>query len=368
MASFEQNRRERSRLREEEQQVQRLRNHPSVPKDFDWQAYLDLNPFLLRKGLKTEALVLRYYIKVGSRSGVPYKNTGSDEFAPDARPTAVSLHTADHTASQHKEESLVIDLSTSSIFFNEKDDTGKFNFENERKKFPHKTAVFLHVYYTEVLDEMLDYISKIDSPYDLYINIVEEKYNRQIDKLIKERMPKAKIVISENYGRDWGGYYRLSKAANLDEYDVIFLAHTKRSIRNGKETQDQNRLYFLKMFFGSNDSFDKITNLIRNQNNGIVSLKKWRIDEKYHKNSSNIKHTRNLFEKHGYTFYENINIEFSFGSLFAMHSSLLKNVLKDVYLDEFEKNEATDGLLPHSLERFPFIMCKLENIKITYIN
>ena len=123
------------------------------------------------------------------------------------------------------------------------------------------------------------------------------------------------------------------------------------------------------MFFGSNDSFDKITNLIRNQNNGIVSLQKWRISEVLGpKTQANIKHTRNLFEKHRYTFYENINIEFSRGSLFAMHSSLLKNVLKDVYLDEFEKIEALDGLLPHSLERFPFIMCKLENIKITYIN
>ena len=368
MASFEKNRKECARLREEEQQAQRLRNHPSVPKDFDWQSYLDLNPFLLKKGLKTEVLVLRHYIKVGSRSGLPYKITGSCEFTPEARPTAISPHTMNHTTSQYKEEIQKAVLGTDvSIFFNEKDDAGKFNFENERKKFPHKTAVLLHVYYTEVLDEMLDYISKIDSSYDLYINIVEEKYNRQIDKLIKERMPKAKIVISENYGRDWGGYYRLSKAANLDEYDLIFLTHTKRSIRNGKATQDQDRLYFLKMFFGSNDSFDKITNLIRNQNNGIVSLQEWRISENCQK-SPNIKHTRNLFEKHRYTFYENINIEFSRGSLFAMHSSLLKNVLKDVYLDEFEKIEALDGLLPHSLERFPFIMCKLENIKITYIN
>ena len=71
------NRKERARLREEEQRAQRLRNHPSVPVDFDWQMYLELNPLLVKKGLNNEALVLRHYIKVGHRSGLPYKTEGT---------------------------------------------------------------------------------------------------------------------------------------------------------------------------------------------------------------------------------------------------------------------------------------------------
>jgi nucleoside-diphosphate-sugar epimerase len=80
---FNENRKERTRLREEEQLAQRLRNHPSVPDDFDWQMYLDLNPHLRKKGLNTESLVLRHYIKAGKRSNLPYKRDGIANTRPD---------------------------------------------------------------------------------------------------------------------------------------------------------------------------------------------------------------------------------------------------------------------------------------------
>ncbi len=60
----------------EEKQITKLRNHPVVPADFDWKTYIFLNPILGKKGINTEALALRHYIKVGTRSGLEYKNDG----------------------------------------------------------------------------------------------------------------------------------------------------------------------------------------------------------------------------------------------------------------------------------------------------
>jgi len=241
-----------------------------------------------------------------------------------------------------------------------------FNFSLEKSINKQKTAIFLHVYYTELLENILERFQKIKAPFDLFINLVEEKYTEDIANLISEKFPKARLLLSQNYGRDWAGYYRLSKAVNLDDYDTIFLAHSKRTFRKGKPTRDHEREYFLDTFFGSTERFEDIVNLIRHNDSGIVASVSKIMHEDYSK-SDNSNNTKLLFDKHGYEFNRNIKIEFSYGSIFAIHSSILKKIFSKIYLNEFERIEKIDGLLPHSLERFPFYFCNKENIKISYI-
>ena len=67
------NKRQKQRESLQKEMTSRLRNHPRIPFDFDWQEYLEVNPSLRKKGIENEMLVLRHYIKVGYRTGTAYK-------------------------------------------------------------------------------------------------------------------------------------------------------------------------------------------------------------------------------------------------------------------------------------------------------
>lgn len=63
------------RLREDaaSKQLERLRNHPHVPEDFDWKDYIFVNPQLQTKNINNEFLALRHWLKQGRKTGLSYK-------------------------------------------------------------------------------------------------------------------------------------------------------------------------------------------------------------------------------------------------------------------------------------------------------
>jgi hypothetical protein len=71
------------RLREDAttKQLERLRNHPHVPEDFDWQDYIFINSQLKAKNINNEFLALRHWLKQGRKTGLQYK---IDEFSVEA--------------------------------------------------------------------------------------------------------------------------------------------------------------------------------------------------------------------------------------------------------------------------------------------
>ena len=63
----------RAREEFEIKQLAKLKDHPHVPADFNWQDYLFVNPFLAKKNIDTEFLAVRHWIKQGRRAGLRYK-------------------------------------------------------------------------------------------------------------------------------------------------------------------------------------------------------------------------------------------------------------------------------------------------------
>jgi hypothetical protein len=64
---------ERLRKEADSKQIEKLRNHPHMPEDFDWRDYLYMNPILRDKGIDREVLAMRHWLKQGRRQGLLYK-------------------------------------------------------------------------------------------------------------------------------------------------------------------------------------------------------------------------------------------------------------------------------------------------------
>ncbi|MDO5052053.1 MAG: glycoside hydrolase family 99-like domain-containing protein [Pseudoclavibacter sp.] len=93
---------------------------------------------------------------------------------------------------------------------------------------PAPIAVVMHVYYTELVEEVLEQLRAIEVPFDL---IVTNASGRELDLNGAERTAarSVRVLPVENHGRDIWPTVQLVNAGLLDPYDIVFKIHTKRS-------------------------------------------------------------------------------------------------------------------------------------------
>lgn len=95
----------------------------------------------------------------------------------------------------------------------------------------HPTAVLLHLSHTHSFGEFSAALSKLNTNFDLYVNLVEELNSpAQIDQqssLILSHYPTATVVQSANRGMDIGGMFKLFGLAQGKGYTRLMYAHSK---------------------------------------------------------------------------------------------------------------------------------------------
>ncbi|MFH0255789.1 rhamnan synthesis F family protein [Vibrio rumoiensis] len=138
-------------------------------------------------------------------------------------------------------------------------------------------AVLAHVYYPDMMGEMLSYIENIPTEYDLYITTATSKSKNEIlDYLSGVNHHAVNVdvrVMHENRGRDISALVIECRDVVLEkDYDLICRLHSKKSPQNDvnqslhfkKQMYDNlvfNRAYTSKLinFMSSNDSIGFIT-------------------------------------------------------------------------------------------------------------
>lgn len=135
-----------------------------------------------------------------------------------------------------------------------------------------KTAIQIHVFYTELLDELYNGLKNITVNYDLYITTnTSEKQQVIIDYFNQNIINAQKIQVDviENVGRDvWPMIKQITPV--YTQYDVLIHLHTKRS--NDKEIGEMWRKHLYKNIFGHNHYTDNlILYITKNPKIGIMA-------------------------------------------------------------------------------------------------
>jgi hypothetical protein len=144
-----------------------------------------------------------------------------------------------------------------------------------------RIAVHIHVYYIELLDEILKDIQRNISRPDLLITfpdsgmrkLIEEKTARYTGNVIR-------IPLPINRGRDLGAFFTGAMKESVNQYDLLFHVHTKKSLGNtGFDDYERNhaqkwRRFALDNLIGS-DRAPRMMDVIirefsRNKNLGAV--------------------------------------------------------------------------------------------------
>lgn len=139
-----------------------------------------------------------------------------------------------------------------------------------------KILVHLHLFYQEMLSEMLSNISNLKGlDYDLYVTVInpsDETMNTLLDF-----NSEVKIINVENRGYDVAPFIKVLKMINLDDYDFVIKIHTKqtlktraRLVRSSFKKDEWRKL--LISFMESSERIDNVLNIFaENPKVGMIS-------------------------------------------------------------------------------------------------
>lgn len=106
-----------------------------------------------------------------------------------------------------------------------------------------KIAVCLHLFYTDMWEEITHYLDNINHPYKLYVSLVDGYYDESIMGKIHSYKPDmVTIVVVENKGVDIGGFLNVYTLIDEDT-DLILKIHGKKSVGLPNKPSDMVKVY-----------------------------------------------------------------------------------------------------------------------------
>ncbi len=92
-----------------------------------------------------------------------------------------------------------------------------------------RTAIHVHAFYTQLVEDIFQRISKNDMKPDLFVTVSSEDDRSKVAEVAKRaRLEPLEIIISPNSGRNFGPFLNLSDTLSKD-YSIVGHIHTKFS-------------------------------------------------------------------------------------------------------------------------------------------
>lgn len=213
--------------------------------------------------------------------------------------------------------------------------------------------VHVHIYYTEMWDELKSYVSNIFQPYDLYVTLNTE--NTDLYQDIISFKPDAHVEILANKGFDVGPFIHVLNQVDLDDYSYIIKLHTKRDLPPFTYLKTLNvsgglwRKYSLS--FLKKQNFAKcIAAFEANLQLGMVG-NYFLIFKKEFFDVNTVKEGKQLLEQ---AVLPIVPLTYIAGTMFMCRAELLKVIQQlDLTLDDFNNSDRSQKTsLAHTLERF----------------
>lgn len=224
---------------------------------------------------------------------------------------------------------------------------------NALKENKSKVCILVHLYYPSMWEELLPYIHNSEEGSDLYVNMVDSTFDVHTFNLIRRDCPKSRIYISENRGRDIGGFFELMKNLDFSDYSAFVLMHSKKSPHVTEEYSKRWKFNLLNAIIGSPDVFrNNISLMTADQSIGIIASGRHRHKE-MGKNDKLFNKALELFmidEKYS-------EIEYVSGSMLIVRSKIMKELFDKGKQIEFEDGDGKsldfhiDGQWAHVIER-----------------
>jgi lipopolysaccharide biosynthesis protein len=225
-----------------------------------------------------------------------------------------------------------------------------------------KIAVALHLYYPDLIPEIIDFLKHIPLDFDLWITT-----NKESSKVVKDAFKtaydngKIHIEICDNRGFDIGPFVS-TLIKKLEVYDYVLKIHGKKSLYNPGHANW--RKYLFSHLFGSEEVVETIlTYFEENKDLGLVFPTTYPGVQKYNQEDpwrANWLKGRELGERMGIHMVKERQVMFPAGSMFWFRPEALKPLSDlNLALSDFEPGgKMLDGTYAHAIERLFSLIAK----------
>ena len=115
-------------------------------------------------------------------------------------------------------------------------------------------CVLMHFFYPDLWPELAAFARNFESvSRDVFVNIVDIAWTPRFQRELRELCPGAFVQLSNDNGRDIGGFTRLLDNVDIKKYDLFAFMHSKKSPHIAAEKGDYWRRSLLRAFAGSPD-------------------------------------------------------------------------------------------------------------------
>ena len=229
----------------------------------------------------------------------------------------------------------------------------------------HSIAVILHLFYTELFDEIRATLDNLGGNFDLYVSLPETK--AEYIETIKGFYPDAHVLIVENRGRDLAPFLEFLKVVLPLDYDYLLKIHTKETIHR-LDGDEWRRDVFCKLL-GSKDHLQTISTVFSNNPSLVMIGPKDHVLNARYYMGSNREKLQSLLYKAGYPQALPESFSFVASTMFWAKPGIFAPLLKmGIEPENFESEPLpSDGCLPHALERFLGLLAELQGGEIRAI-
>jgi lipopolysaccharide biosynthesis protein len=226
-------------------------------------------------------------------------------------------------------------------------------------------AVVVHLYYLDLLEEILGYLKNIIEPFDLFITTPFEADVRQILNTLEERGQSVTIVLSENRGRDVGPFIALFRSGMLSAYGAVLKLHSKKSRYSEQGSSWRKQLY--EPLCGSSTTVLRTLKLLREGEVGIVGPRRFFLSHDNFWGANRDSLARLLISAGIAVSNEGPELGFFAGTMFwfVPHALMAIREISDVAI-AFEPEEGKqDGTLAHAWERAFCLLARAAGYRVT---
>lgn len=216
-----------------------------------------------------------------------------------------------------------------------------------------RVAVHAHVYYPDLLHELIYYMNHIPQPFDCYVTTDTEVKKEAIAQQLADRLEAQTIElrVTPNVGRDVAPF--LVECRDLaDRYDYVCHIHTKKTPHRG--FGESWREHLLDHLLGSGKLVNGILAYLETHDEaGLIFPRVFSAVDGRGSWGDNRQHVQALLQRLGLQDELPEELAFPAGTMFWMRTRALENLFRaGITYEDFEAESGQlDGTLAHAFER-----------------
>lgn len=253
-------------------------------------------------------------------------------------------------------------------------DPNNYNFESVNfLQLPLKIAIHFHIYYLDLLNIVVETLSKLPFNFDLFLTTSHSSllnFKGFFDFKFKNK-GKVTIIVTPNFGRDVAPWL-IEIAKVQDNYDIVGHFHTKKSVIDSQRGSRWFNSILSSLLSPKNSQYILISFYLNKELGCVVPQPYKEILEVWNEHGvpvigENLNNIKALLKRMNILKpFDRSDLFFSVGTMLWYRPSALRPLfnLKLKYHDFGEEPLPLDGSLAHAIERLPKIVCVNEGFKI----